>query len=188
MRSWMALDTRRPTGGLSHRACSRESEGYMKSLFVRLPRLIIGLLLLVAVGINFANVVARYMFRTPLIWAEEILIFIMIWSIFIGIILVTVNQAHLKMDVFAVSLPEGVAKLIAWIVLVVTILVSVVIVISSSTVLITLGSYDQRSIVAEVPMVIPHLAIPIGFGAIGLLHLARLLKFGRKDREGGAHD
>jgi TRAP-type C4-dicarboxylate transport system permease small subunit len=160
----------------------------MKLLFVRLPRLIIGLLLLVAVAINFSNVVARYMFRTPLIWAEEILIFIMIWSIFIGIILVTVNQAHLKMDVFAVSLPKGVAKPIEWIVLVVTILVSVVIVISSSTVLITLGSYDQRSIVAEIPMVIPHLAVPIGFGAIGLLHLARLFKFLSKDREGGAHD
>lgn len=160
----------------------------MKGLFTRLPRVVIGLLLLVAVGINVANVAARHLFRAPLIWAEEVLVFIMIWCIFIGIILVTVNQAHLRMDVFAASLPKRLAKPIEGVVLAVTILVSAVIVIASSEALFTLASYGQRSIVAEIPMVIPHLAIPIGFGAIVVVLLARLFNSGRKDQQGGTHD
>jgi len=116
------------------------------------------------------------LFHAPLIWAEEILTFIMIWSVFTGIILVSGRQEHLKMDLVAVAFPKGFTRRMSLIIEVVTVIVCAVMVVASTQVLIALGSYDQRSIVAEIPMVVPHFAIPLGFFAIGILHLVNVVK------------
>jgi len=154
----------------------------MKLIFERLPRLMIGVLMFLAVAINIANVIARHLFHAPLIWAEEILTFIMIWSIFVGIILVSGDNKHLKMDLVATAFPERFTGRVAVAIELVTIIICVVMVVASCQVLLALGSYDQRSIVAEIPMVIPHFAIPLGFAAIGVVHLVTLVK---KIRGGG---
>ena len=154
----------------------------MKLIFERLPRLMIGLLMFFAVAVNIANVVARHLFHAPLIWAEEILTFIMIWSIFVGIILVSGNNEHLKMDLVAAAFPKRFTRIVSLVIEIVTFIICAVMVVASSQVLITLGSYDQRSIVAEIPMVIPHFAIMLGFCAIGILHFMNLIK---KYRNGG---
>jgi C4-dicarboxylate transporter DctQ subunit len=148
----------------------------MKMLFERLPRLIIGALMLFALVIEVANVVARYVLRAPFIWAEEILVFVMIWIIFIGIILVSGNQAHLKMDLVAAAFPDRFSRPIALAGELVTFVVCVIMAYASSQVLITLGSYGQRSVVAEIPMVIPHVAVPLSFVVIGLLHFVHFVR------------
>ena len=47
---------------------------------VTIPRLIIGCMILVGILINVANVIGRYLFLEPIIWAEEIMIYIMVWT------------------------------------------------------------------------------------------------------------
>ena len=57
------------------------------------------LLFLVAVAINIINVIARYVFSDPIFWAEEVLIFIVIWTVFILVAgSITYRGAHLNMD------------------------------------------------------------------------------------------
>ena len=46
-----------------------------------IPRAAIGLILLLAIAINFANIVGRYVFSAPLPWAEEVLSFLVIWGV-----------------------------------------------------------------------------------------------------------
>jgi TRAP-type C4-dicarboxylate transport system permease small subunit len=152
----------------------------MKLIFERLPKLMIGLFMFLAVAINIANVIARYVLHAPLIWAEEILTFILTWSVFMGIILVSGKQEHLKMDLVAATFPEKFTRLMSLVIEIVTVIVCAVMVVASTKVLIALVSYDQRSIVAEVPMVIPHAAVPLGFFAIGILHLVNVIKRFRK--------
>ena len=41
--------------------------------------------MLVGVAISFANVIARYVFGYALFWAEETLVFLAIWGVFIGV-------------------------------------------------------------------------------------------------------
>ena len=48
--------------------------------FIRVPHVVAGILFFVAAAINFINVVARYVFSDPVFWAEEILIFLVIWA------------------------------------------------------------------------------------------------------------
>lgn len=138
--------------------------------FDRLPKFIIGFLIFVAIAINVANVAARHIFHAPFIWAEEILVYIMVWVIFVGIILVSRREGHLKMDLIAASFPKRMTRYIKILTEFITTAVCLVVLWASYQVLSTLWDYGQRSIAAEIPMVIPHFAIPLGIGFVAFQH------------------
>jgi len=130
---------------------------------VTLPRLIIGSMILIGIAINFGNVVGRYVFLEPIIWAEEIMIYIMVWTVFIGAILVSYEGQHLKMDVFSVMLPSPYKEIINGTATVSVLMVCLFIIPNNWIVVALMWNNDQRSVVAEVPMVIPHFALLFGF-------------------------
>ena len=71
-------------------------------------RAVLGTLILAGVALNFANVVGRYVFFQPIIWAEEVLVFIMIWCVMLGATVVTWENQHLRMDaVYHLTPPRG---------------------------------------------------------------------------------
>ena len=59
---------------------SRQIEEF---IFIRMPHLAGGILFLIAAALNIVNVIARYVFSNPIFWAEEILVFIVIWTVFV---------------------------------------------------------------------------------------------------------
>ena len=130
---------------------------------VTVPRVIIGLVILVGIAINFANVIGRYVFLEPIIWAEEIMIYIMVWTVFIGAILVSFEGQHLKMDFFSIMLPSPWKEVINFVATMAILAVCVFIVPQNWTVVELMWNNDQRSVVAEIPMVIPHFALLLGF-------------------------
>lgn len=130
---------------------------------VTIPRFIIGVAILVGIAINVANVIGRYFFLEPIIWAEEIMIYIMVWTVFIGAILVSFEGQHLKMDFFSIMLPSPFKEIINFIAAVSVMLVCIYVVPNNWTVVELMWNNDQRSVVAEVPMVIPHFALLFGF-------------------------
>src|SRR5712691_4918264 len=73
-----------------------------------IPRMAIGLILLLAIAINFANIVGRYVFLAPLPWAEEVLSFLVIWGVALGASAVTYDRRHLVMDLFSARFPPRV--------------------------------------------------------------------------------
>ena len=52
----------------------------MRFLFVTLARGVMGTLMLAGVAICFANVLARYLFGYALFWAEEVMVFLVIFA------------------------------------------------------------------------------------------------------------
>lgn len=141
---------------------------------VTVPRAIIGTMILVGILINVANVIGRYMFLEPIIWAEEIMIYIMVWTVFIGAILVTYEGQHLKMDVFSVMLPSPFKEIINFIAVAAFLLVCIYVIPNNWIVVELMFNNDQRSVVAEVPMVIPHFALLAGFT---LMFIALVVRF-----------
>jgi TRAP-type C4-dicarboxylate transport system permease small subunit len=61
--------------------------------------------LLCIVVVNGANVVARYLFRAPFPWAEELMLFLMILAVFAGAIAVTWRNLHIRIDTFIERAP-----------------------------------------------------------------------------------
>lgn len=139
-----------------------------------LPRAIIGTLLLIAVAINIANVIGRYAFHASIFWTEEILIYIIIWSVFLGVVAITYRGEHLKLDL-ASSRLTGKAKTIVNTLIAVTILVCCVVVVAQSLrVLASMAATGQVSIAAGMPMVIPHGALIVGFSLMAVAVVVRL--------------
>src|SRR5215217_6305515 len=69
-------------------------------IFVRVPYLISGTLVLIAIAINFANVIARYVFASAIFWTEEVLVFLMLWSVFLAAVTIAFKGEHINMDLF----------------------------------------------------------------------------------------
>ncbi|MEE2996482.1 MAG: TRAP transporter small permease [Pseudomonadota bacterium] len=139
-----------------------------------IPRFIIGVAILLGIAINFANVIGRYFFLEPIVWAEEIMIYIMVWTVFVGAVLVSFEGQHLKMDFFSIMMPSPYKEIINFIAAVSVLLVCAYIIPYNWTVVELMWNNDQRSVVAEAPMVIPHFALLLGFV---LIFVAVALRF-----------
>jgi TRAP-type C4-dicarboxylate transport system permease small subunit len=129
-------------------------------------RAALGALILGGVALNFANVVGRYVFWKPIIWAEEVLVFIMIWCVMLGATLVTWENQHLRMDAVHHLVPP---RLRRWLNLISTLAflgTGAFVLVQSGRVVALVASTGQRSVVAEIPMVIPYGALPVSFAVM----------------------
>ncbi len=160
-----------------------KTNGPAETVFFKIPMAIIGTLILVGIAINFSNVVSRYIFQTAIFWAEEILIFIVVWSVFIGAVAVAYQGAHLKMDLLSARIGQPWKTLINALTIISLILCGIFAILQSIEVLKLLGNNGQLSVTAEVPMVIPHSAILIGFVLIVLAVIVRWRAYMRGDFE-----
>jgi TRAP-type C4-dicarboxylate transport system permease small subunit len=86
-----------------------------------IPRAAIGLILLAAIAINFANIVGRYVFFAPLAWAEEVLSFLVIWGVCLGASAVTYDRRHLVMDLFVGAYPPALRRALGAVILLATV-------------------------------------------------------------------
>lgn len=127
------------------------------------PRLVIGGLILFSIGLNFANVIGRYVFLSPIIWAEEVMIFIMIWCVFMGAVLVSWDDRHLRMDLLSQRLTRPWKELVNGLVVLFSLGVFALIIVQSWEAIALFARLGQRSTTAGIPMVIPHAAVLIGF-------------------------
>lgn len=64
--------------------------------------------MLAGVLLNLSNVIGRYAFAKPIFWAEEVLVALTIWGVFLGAAVVTWRGDHLNMDLFSSRLSGGV--------------------------------------------------------------------------------
>lgn len=149
----------------------------MRFLFIRLPHFILGSLMLVGVAISFSNVIARYVFGHALFWAEEVLVFIAIWGVFIGAAAAAYERAHLSMDLFSRSI-RGPWRLLLNAAMVVTLLACCGFMVAQSWQVVSL--FYQSAVVsvsAGMPKWIPHAAILVGFALIAIAVLVRLPQY-----------
>ncbi|OGA33378.1 MAG: hypothetical protein A3G80_04930 [Betaproteobacteria bacterium RIFCSPLOWO2_12_FULL_62_13b] len=154
---------------------SRSRHGrVLEFIAVSLPKLILGVLCFTGIAINFANVVGRYVFSAPIIWAEEILVYIMIWCVFIGAILVTWEGRHIKMDLIATHIRAPWRYIVNGFMALAFIAICLFVVKQSWTLTAMMAELDQQSVVARLPMSAVYAAILVGFALMLLVVLLRL--------------
>ncbi len=129
--------------------------------------------LAVIVCINAANVFCRYFFLSPFTWAEELMLFLMILTVFSGAASVTWRQEHIRIEAFVMRLsPQGqnFAMIAAGIVALIAL---GTVIITGSSVVNMLFRFDQRSDALEFPMWIAQSSVPVGLSLIIFLFLLR---------------
>jgi len=137
-------------------------------------RLAAGAMLIASVGINFANIIGRYFFSVSLSWAEEAMLFLMIGCVFLGAGPVGWMGRHIRMDVIVSLLPARARNAFELFSDLVTIATCVALAIFAWPVMTMLAELDERSESANIPLVIPQAALPLGLVLMALLIAVRL--------------
>jgi TRAP-type C4-dicarboxylate transport system permease small subunit len=139
--------------------------------------------LLVAVALNLANIIGRYVFFSPIASAEEVMLFLFVGTVFLGNSYVGWKGRQIRMDVFLLALPTAWRRWLDVVADVTVIVVSIVIIVVGWPAIQMLAEFDQRSQVAEIPLVLPQALIPIGLALNALFVAVRLVE---NFRTGGA--
>jgi TRAP-type C4-dicarboxylate transport system permease small subunit len=141
-------------------------------------RLAAGAMLVASVGINFANIIGRYLLSVSLSWAEEAMLFLMIGCVFLGAAPVGWMGRHIRMDVVISLLPPRARQAFEIFSDLVTIATCVALAVFAWPVMTMLAELDQRSASANIPMVLPQSALPVGLLLMALLIGVRLWLYG----------
>jgi C4-dicarboxylate transporter DctQ subunit len=141
-------------------------------------RVAAGTMLMLSVGINFANIIGRYVFSVSLYWAEEAMLFLMIGCVFFGAGQAGWLNRHIRMDVVVSLLPPRARKAFDVLADLVTIATCIAVASFAWPVMTMLYELDQRSETANIPLVIPQSVVPIGLLLMALLIAARLVAVG----------
>jgi TRAP-type C4-dicarboxylate transport system permease small subunit len=148
----------------------------LRLLLRDIPRVAIGLILLLAIGINFANIVGRYLFSAPLAWAEEVLSFLVIWGVAFGASAVTYDRRHLTMDLFSESFPPRLRRMLDALMLGAMIGLCGFACVQGWKIVAIMASNGQVSITAGIPMTIPYFSFVVGFGLITVAAAVEVLR------------
>ena len=157
----------------------------------RVLELALALAFILAVVLNFSNVVGRYLFGLSLLGSDEVQVFIMVGMTFLGAAVVTRRNQHLRMDVLVRFMP-------AWLRLLLRIAEQLLLVALAGFVLLQSWFYASQMLrigrtsdMAGVPMWIPHGTVAMGFGLMLIVALWRVTGLARgapqpADRGGAA--
>jgi TRAP-type C4-dicarboxylate transport system permease small subunit len=135
----------------------------------RVIELTLAFAFILAVLLNFINVIGRYLFGLSLLGSDEVQVFIMVAMTFLGAAVVTRRNQHLRMDVLVRFFPKPVqvGLRIAEQLLLVTLAGFVVW--QSYNYALRMFSFGRTSDMAGVPMWIPHGTVTLGFALILIL-------------------
>ena len=144
-------------------------------------RLVVGAFMVAAVAINFANVLGRYVFVHPFVWAEEVMQLLHVWIVMLGAAVVTRSSEHLRMDALYHFSPPPIRRALDLLTDVVALVVTVYVILQALDMVRMLSGTGQRTVIAGVPMNFMYLSIPIGFGCGTLFLILACLRLGRRD-------
>ncbi len=149
----------RPSGSLGTRA-------------IKTLKLLLGLALVLMVVLNIVNAAGRYGGLPVPGGMDELLVFAMIWIVMIGCILATHDRTHLSINLLPQSLNHDDRRILETFVSFLTAGVCAFVAWHSWTFIERIGAIGQKSMGLGVPMVVPHMAILVGFAGTALVSLA----------------
>jgi TRAP-type C4-dicarboxylate transport system permease small subunit len=142
----------------------------------RIIEVVLALAFILAVLLNFGNVVGRYVFGVSLLGADEVQIFIMVAMTFLGAAVVSRRNLHLRMDVLVRFLPARARVALRVVELALLATVSVFVLTQSYFYARQMLRIGRTSDMAGVPMWIPHATVALGFAMIFLVAVWGLVR------------
>lgn len=148
----------------------------MEQIFERLTRAIervLAVAFLLAVCLNLANVVGRYVFGRVMLSADEIQIYTVVVMTFLGAGVVTWRREHIRMDLLVNTLPKRARTAISGCEAVVLAATAGFIAWQSWGVTKAMFDIGRASDSAGIPMWIVHALVLLGFGLLSIIALLR---------------
>ena len=164
-----------------------ENKITIKSVLLNMDAIITCVTLSLCTILVNANIFSRYLFKTPIYWAEEVATSLFIWTVFIGSAYAFRIKAHLGVDILVKLLPEKSKKVAKVVMDIIQILVLVMLTYVSAQYVI--NSWTRVTDVLMMPRWYFSIAVPLGFGwslVYGIYFFIQDLR--GKGKEEDAHD
>ena len=129
-------------------------------------RLLLGIGLLLSVLLICANAFGRYVLHAPIIWAEEVLGYVLVWVVYLGAVDVTRDDGHLSMDLISQSLSPRWRRPVDLLRNLVFLAVCALIIYQAIG---SISHFSHYSQIAGLPMNVLHAVIPVSFALMFLL-------------------
>ena len=154
----------------------------------RAIELVLAFAFILAVLLNFSNVVGRYLFGISLLGSDEVQVFIMVGMTFLGAVVVTRRNHHLRMDVLVQFMPprmRGALRIVEQLLLAA---LACFVLTQSYFYARQMFRIGRTSDMAGVPMWIPHGTVALGFALILIIAAWRTVAILRRqpDASSGA--
>jgi C4-dicarboxylate transporter, DctQ subunit len=124
--------------------------------------------------LNGINVVMRYFFLSAISWAEEIMLYLMIYGVFLGAVSVTWQDAHIKIDTVIDAAPAKWRQTFRHISTLVGLAILIPVIWASAQAVMVLLMLDERSDATNTPMWIPQIVVPVSLSLIVVMSLLRI--------------
>jgi TRAP-type C4-dicarboxylate transport system permease small subunit len=117
----------------------------------------------------------RYFFFSALSWAEEVMLYFMIFSVYLGAVSIAWHEAHIRIDALLNAVPREWQRPLHVFNTIIAAAILIPVMGASYHVVYVLFQLDERSDAVNVPMWIPQGIIPISLLLIVILSLLRLV-------------
>ena len=134
----------------------------LKSILLNLDAIITCVTLSLCTILVNANIFSRYLFNTPIYWAEEVATSLFIWTVFVGSAYAYRNHSHLGVDILVKMLPGKAKKVTQFIVSIIEIAVLAMLTYVSAQYV--QNSWNRVTDVLMMSRWYFSIAVPIGFG------------------------
>ena len=141
--------------------------------------LIMGLIL-------FLEVAMRYFFGSPTVWAEEVAIYIFMWTMFAGTAYTLHAGKHIRIDLIITFLPKKTQAILDFITGIIAMAFCVFVTIQSWEMVasaVTMGKLSTTPL--RFPLWIPQSSMLIGFALLTVEYFFIILDLGMKIKQGG---
>ncbi|OLO25288.1 hypothetical protein BTR23_24970 [Alkalihalophilus pseudofirmus] len=142
---------------------------------VKILKVILGLNMLISLMLIFMNVCLRTFFSISIIWVEPTVIYLIIWSVFLGTGLVYFDDEHISMGLIYDKLSEKGKRILDIFNGIIIMLVSLFLLIYGSQVTKKLYILGQRSMDGNIPLYLIMISIPIGAALVIFATLIKLI-------------
>jgi len=151
------------------------AETNVKQVAIKFVQVVLCGAFIAAVVLNFANIIGRYVFSAPIYWAEEVMLILFGWCVFLGAAMVALMRDHLKSQALGELLPERLKIFHRIGVDALSLVVVVYIAVKSFDIVILFHRFGQKTIVAEIPKSVVYASISVGLGIVALALLANII-------------
>ena len=159
----------------------------LKKIVLNLDAIITCLTLSACTILVNANIFTRYLFNTPIYWAEEVATSLFIWTVFIGSAYAYRIKAHLGVDILVKMLPEKAKKGTQFVISLIEIAVLAMLTYVAAQYV--MNSWHRVTDVLMMPRWYFAIAVPLGFGWSLLYAIYYFIQDLRgKGKEEEAHD
>ena len=136
--------------------------GRLDALLTGFENGFVALAMIAASMLLFANVLMRYLFLSPIAWAEELTIYLMVWVVFVGSSAVIRLKGHLAIDLLPRAFSPSARRRLFFVVQAFSVAFFAALVLYGGEHTLRVMRSGQVMPVLQAPMWLAYLAVPVG--------------------------